>query len=235
MILYLKNIDIEGAGTLGDFFERKGFESRTIDLGLEESLPDTDFSDIEALVVLGGPMNVYEEDKYPFLKQETIFIQRALEKRVPFLGLCLGSQLLVKSTGEKVTQSPQKEIGFFSIELTDAGKDDPLFKGLPETFEVFQWHEDMFHIPSQGRLLASSPACPHQAVKVGDNAYGLQFHVEITDVSIKEWCDKYIEEHAQNVSMKDRMIKDYRDREKSFCHTAEMLYRNFLEIIQTKK
>ncbi|MCA9405347.1 MAG: type 1 glutamine amidotransferase [Candidatus Omnitrophica bacterium] len=234
MILYLKNIDIEGAGTLGDFFEKKGFESRIIDLGLGEPLPDTDFSDIEALVVLGGPMNVYEEDKYPFLKQETAFIQRTLEKKIPFLGLCLGSQLLVKSAGEKVTRSPQKEIGFFPIELTDTGQDDPLFKGLPKTFDVFQWHEDMFQIPPQGHLLASSTACPHQAVRVGDNAYGLQFHVEITDISIKEWCDEYIKEHTQNASMKDRMIKNYRNREESFRHVAEVLYRNFLEIIQTK-
>ena len=190
MILFLKHIAIEGPETLGRFLEGKGFDIKILELQDGDSLPQN-LDDVEAVVSLGGPMNVYEEDKHPFLKQENVFLKKVLEKEIPFIGLCLGSQLLAKACGAKVRESPKKEIGFFSVQLTPEGKKDPLFAGLSENLDVYQWHEDMWELPSEATLLASSGACPHQAFRVGANAYGLQFHVEITDVSIKEWAQAY--------------------------------------------
>lgn len=230
MILIVKHIDIEGPGTLGDFLDEKRIPYRTIDLGAGESLPK-DLSNIDAVVVLGGPMNVDEEDKYPFLQQENIFIQDVLRQETPFLGICLGSQLLAKAAGARVSRSPVKEIGWYKIQLTKEGQQDPLFQGFQENEPIYHWHGDMFQIPSNGTLLATAQGCPHQALKVGVNAYGLQFHVEVTDKSIQEWCEEYCQndlpgrpEHAQS------MINDYGRCQKQFIAQANRLYENFLSI-----
>ncbi|MDE2221758.1 MAG: type 1 glutamine amidotransferase [Candidatus Omnitrophica bacterium] len=234
MILIIKHIDIEGPGTLGDFFKSQGQEFQIVELGAGDPLP-ADPHAYKAVVVLGGPMNVDEEDKYPFLKPENEFIRKVLEAEIPFLGICLGSQLLAKAAGAKVIQSPVKEIGWYHIRLTPEGQRDPLFKGFNAQDPVYHWHGDMFQIPDRGQLLATAQGCPHQALKVGPNAYGLQFHVEVTDRSIKEWCGEYCRTdlpgragHAQS------MLDDYWKYKKAFDLQAQGLYRNFLEIIHDK-
>ncbi len=136
---------------------------------------------------MGGAMNVYEEDNYPFLKAENIFIKKVLEKEIPYIGICLGSQLLAKACGAAVMKAPVKEIGWFDVALTLEAAHDPLFQGLAGPLEVFQWHEDTFTIPDGGVLLATSAACKNQAFRYGKNAYGLQFHVEITPDMIWSW------------------------------------------------
>ncbi len=232
MILFIKHIDIEGPGTLGEYFQRKGKPFDTIDLGEGEKLPAS-LDRYDAIVSLGGPMNVYEEDKYPFLKDEDVLIKKVLQAQIPFLGICLGSQLLAKASGARVKKSPRQEIGFFDIELSHQGQDDPLFKNLGNTVHVFQWHEDMFEIPSSGQLLASSKECPHQVLKVGKNAYGLQFHVEITDKSIEEWSKEYLKSGPAVPFQKQMggMLKHYQEKRKIFNQTAAQIYDNFLELL----
>ena len=246
MFLIIKHIDIEGPGTLGDFLKAKGVPYQIVELDAGQTLP-SDLDDIDAVVVLGGPMNVDEENLYPFLKPENEFIQNVLQQEIPFLGICLGSQLLAKAAGAQVVKSPVKEIGWYKIRLTGEGKADPLFKNFREEDVTYHWHGDMFHIPAQGRLLATAEGCPHQALKVGRNAYGLQFHVEITDKSIKEWCDEYVEndlppsgtalrsgplgsqpgrrDHAQS------MMQDYWKYKAAFDRQANNFYQNFLDIV----
>lgn len=234
MILIIKHIDIEGPGTFGAFLDRKNIPYRILDLGAKETLPE-DPAVFKAIVVLGGPMNVDEEDKYPFLKAENEFIKKTLQRKIPYLGICLGSQLLAKASGARVVRSPVKEIGWYHIELTAEGRQDPLFLGFDVKEPVYHWHGDMFEIPAQGRLLATAQGCPHQALKVGPNAYGLQFHVEVTDVSIKEWCDEYCAndlpgrpEHAAS------MLADYARYKQAFLRQADRVYENFLNIVNGK-
>jgi GMP synthase (glutamine-hydrolysing) len=231
MILIVKHIDIEGPGNLGDFLDQKKILYKIIDLGQGDQLPQ-DLSALKAVVVLGGPMNVDEEHLYPFLNPEIKFIQDVLHKQIPFLGICLGSQLLAKAAGARVIQSPVKEIGWYQIKLTEEGKKDPLFKGFQEEEPIYHWHGDMFEIPVNGKLLATASGCPHQALKIGEKAYGLQFHVEVTDKSIKEWSEEYCQndlpgrpQHAQS------MINDYWRYEKVFLAQANRIYENFLSII----
>jgi GMP synthase-like glutamine amidotransferase len=232
MILFIKNIDIEGPETLGPFFEKDGFPMRTIDLSNGDKIP-ADLSDLDAVVVLGGPMNVYEEDKYSYLRDEDVFIKKVLKERISYLGLCLGAQLLAKAAGAKVGKSPKKEIGFDTVLLTNEGKADPLFFGLSGELDVFQWHEDMFEIPSSGTLLSSSSGCPHQAMRVGSNAYGLQFHIEITDKSIHEWSDEYFQHDPELLRrQKQAMLKRYEIIKTKFHKTAENLFANFVQIIR---
>lgn len=232
MILIIKHIDIEGPGTFGDFLVKKGEPFRIVELGAGEKLPEN-LDGIKAVVVLGGPMNVYEEDKYPFLKEENEFIQEVLKKEIPYFGICLGSQLLAKAAGARVVRSPVKEIGWYNVALTDVGKSDHFFQGFRENEEIYHWHGDMFEIPEGGALLASGTGCPHQAFRVGKNAYGIQFHVEVTDRSIKEWCDEYSatdlpgrKEHCA------AMLDGYMKNKELFNRQGDRLYANFIEIVK---
>lgn len=231
MILYIKHVDIEGPETIAPFFESKGFSSKIIELYNGQPFP-TEFDDIEAVICLGGPMNVNEEDRYSFLKDENIFIQRVLQNQVPFLGICLGSQLLSKAAGGKVTRSPKEEIGWGTVRLTPEGQRDPLFRDLPQELNVYQWHGDMFSVPSGGVLLAAGSDCPHQALKIGKSAYGIQFHIEITDKSINEWSDEYFAlQPVLRDERKSAMLIDYQKNVKVFKKEAHAIYNNFLNII----
>jgi len=234
MILIIKHIDIEGPETIGEHFKKKGYDLKIIDLSLGESLP-SNFSDIEAVVVLGGPMNVYEEEKYPFLKPENAFIKKVLKEQIPYLGICLGSQLLAKSCGAKVTKSPVKEVGWFKVDLTQEGKKDVLFDGLDDKIDVFQWHEDTFAVPQGGNWLGKSKGCAHQAFRVGPCAYGVQFHFEITDKSIKDWSDAYFKDTRVLKNRKQSMLNMYKKKKKVFHDTGRTICDNFLKIVADRR
>jgi len=139
-------------------------------------------------------MNVYEEDRYPFLRDEDLFIKEAIQRGRLILGICLGAQLVAKALGAKIFKAPVKEIGWYDVSLTGIGSQDPLFSKLPETFPVFQWHEDTFETPKAGRLIATSASVPSQAFRYGGNVYGLQFHLEVTEEMIHDWLKSYEEE-----------------------------------------
>ena len=233
MILFIKHISIEGPETIGDFFTSKGYQINSVELGNGGRLPEN-LNSLEAVISLGGPMNVYEEDQYPFLKAEDDFIKKVMDQKIPFLGICLGAQLLSKACHAKVGKSPQKEVGFYEIYLTEDGAGAPIFNGLEKEMEVFQWHEDMFDIPLTGNaaLLARSQACPHQAFRVGPCAYGFQFHVEITDQSIKSWADAYFKKGDPVLERKAQsMLEDYKKKKNQMNAAAYKIYENFLKIM----
>jgi GMP synthase-like glutamine amidotransferase len=185
-IYVVKHVEDEGPGLLEEYFRALDWEIRTIGAYRGDTLPEN-LESVAALVILGGPMNVYEEEAYPFLRFEDRLIRQVLREKVPFLGICLGAQLLAKACGAAVTKSPHKEIGWFEVKLTETGGRDSLFHGLPEAFSVFQWHEDTFAMPEGASLLATSELCRNQAFRMGDSAYGLQFHVEVTPEMIEAW------------------------------------------------
>ncbi|MBF0478260.1 MAG: type 1 glutamine amidotransferase [Candidatus Omnitrophica bacterium] len=235
MILYIQHEAIEGPEKLGEFFDAKGFERKTVILPHGDRLPG-DLAGIQAVVSLGGPMNVYEEEKYPFLKDEDEFIRRVVKEKVPFLGVCLGAQLLAKAFGAKVKKSLQPEIGFFKADLNSSGMEDPLFDRLPYSFEVFQWHNDMFEIPEKAKWLAVSKACPYQALRVGLNAYGVQFHVEVREKNIREWSELYWKSRTDNYRDEvKRMVDEYHKRVHNLEQTAQIIFENFHKLILTAR
>jgi len=191
-LLIVKHVDIEGPGLIEDCLRQERIPYQVLNLESGRHLPKLD--NLTHIVFLGGPMNVYEEDRYPFLKEEDLFIKEAIQRGKSLLGICLGAQLIAKALGAKVFKAPVKEIGWYDVSLTRIGSIDPFFSRLPKTFSVFQWHGDTFEIPHSAILIATSSLVPHQAFRYGDNAYGLQFHLEVTRDIIREWMETYEEE-----------------------------------------
>jgi len=191
-VLVMKHVDIEGPGLIEDCLRQEKIPYQILSLESGLHLPKLD--NLTHIVILGGPMNVYEEDRYPFLRIEDLFIKEAIQRGKSVLGICLGAQLIAKALGAKVFKASAKEIGWYDVSLTRIGSVDPFFSQLPKTFSVFQWHEDTFEIPHSAILIATSSAVPSQAFRYGDNAYGLQFHLEVTQEMIREWMETYEEE-----------------------------------------
>lgn len=191
-VLIIQHVDIEGPGLIEYYLNQEKISKKV--LNLESGIPLPKLDDLTHLVLLGGPMNVYEEDRYPFLREEDLFIKEAIQRGKSILGICLGAQLIAKALGAKVFKAPVKEIGWYDVSLTRIGSIDPLFSNFPKTFSVFQWHEDTFEIPHGARLIVTSSSVPSQAFRYGDNTYGLQFHFEVTEEMIQEWMGTYEQE-----------------------------------------
>ncbi|MEM0315659.1 MAG: type 1 glutamine amidotransferase, partial [Archaeoglobaceae archaeon] len=186
-VLILKNSPLEGPGTLEEFLRQRSAEYKVVEVALGEKIPPLD--EHEYLVVLGGPMGVYEMDKYPFLKDVSLAMEKALDKGIKILGICLGAQLFAHVLGSRVYPSKAKEIGWSEIKATPEGMKDDVFKTILEPSgkaTVFQWHGDTYDLPHGAVRLASSELFPEQAFKYGDS-YALQFHIEITLQMMRDW------------------------------------------------
>ncbi|MFQ5848595.1 MAG: type 1 glutamine amidotransferase [Candidatus Methylomirabilales bacterium] len=188
-IVVIKHVDCEGLGIWEDFCRQKGVGVEVVSLHRGDPLPSP--LEFQGVISLGGPMNVYEEDAYPFLKTEDQFIRQVLAEGVPFLGICLGGQLLAKAAGGLVILNAAQEIGWHRVTLNEMGERDHLLAGLPESFTVFQWHTDTFRPPIQAVPLASSTLCEDQAFRLRGIAYALQFHLEVTPNMIGQWVREY--------------------------------------------
>lgn len=158
---------------------------------LVEAYRETSFPEpagLTGVIVLGGDMGVHDTSLFPYLEQVRRFLLQTLEAGTPLLGICLGGQFLAHAAGGTVASpSPHGEKGIAQVELTDAGRIDPLFRGVPDPFVTFQLHNDSFTPPPGATLLASSGACPSQAFRLGANAYGVQFHPEVNPEIVRCW------------------------------------------------
>ena len=146
------------------------------------------------LIVMGGPMGVYEQANYPFLGDEMRLIESALTMGRPVLGVCLGSQLLAAALGAEVKKGERKELGWHAVTLSEFAAQDPLFGGVRPEFWPFHWHGDVFSLPKQAVGLASSQRTPFQAFRYGKNAYGILFHLEVTREQISQMLSVFADE-----------------------------------------
>jgi GMP synthase (glutamine-hydrolysing) len=189
-LLVLQHAPCEHPGAIADALP--GIALHTIRADLGHPVPK-ELGNADGLIVMGGPQSVYEQDKFPHLRDELHLIEDALRREKPILGVCLGSQLLAAALGARVYPGKQKEIGWFDVTLCD----DPLWGNAPRQFTALHWHGDVFDLPRGAKLLASSALTPHQAYRYGKNACALLFHLEMTAPQIAEMVTLFADELHQ--------------------------------------
>ncbi len=180
----LTHVLFEDAANIGVWAQQRGHSLTYTHLYLDESLPPLESFDM--LAVMGGPMNVYEHNRYPWLVSEKDFIRQAIDAEKKVVGVCLGAQLLAAALGGKVTANRQKEIGWYPIQLTPQAAQSKAFSTTSLEMMVFHWHGDTFSPPPGAVHLASSTACENQAFQYSDHVLGLQFHLEYSAESIEK-------------------------------------------------
>ncbi len=232
-VLVFQHLPIEHPGIFRDFMATDGIHWDTIELDAGESIPD--LNGYDALIVMGGPMDIWEEQQYPWLVAEKKAIRQAvIDLKLPYLGICLGHQLLADALGGKVELMSEPEVGVLEIKLTTEGTSTPLFADLPKKFNSLQWHgAEVTEAPPGSRIIASSPACAIQALQVGDSAYSLQCHVEITATTVSEWGQ--VAEYAKSLEQTQgpdglaRMEADASENMADFNAAARLMYNNFFD------
>jgi GMP synthase-like glutamine amidotransferase len=175
------------AGVFGEVAEERGHRLEEWSLAWEQPLPRP-LDAYGAVMVFGGAMHADQDDHHPWLLEENLFLQRVLDLHLPVLGVCLGAQLVAKAAHAPVRPAPKPEIGWYSVELTEDAADDPVFADLPPRFDAFQWHYYTYDVPAGGVELARSDVCT-QAFRLGDCAWGIQFHAEVTSDVIAAWLE----------------------------------------------
>ena len=178
----IRHVAFEDAGTLEGLLKDRGIALRYLEAGVDDLSPA---KDADLLVVLGGPIGIYEVDRYPFLKHELSVIEAAVKKGVPVIGICLGCQALAAVLAARVYPGKQKELGWDELTLTKEGKASPL--GAIEGVRVLHWHGDTFDLPVGATRLASTKITPNQAFTCGPKVLALQFHVELPQRDMEKW------------------------------------------------
>ncbi len=180
-IHHLQHVAFEGLGSMEPHFLQQGHQLSSTHFYKGDAIPSTD--DFDWLIVMGGPMGVYNDLEYPWLREEKSLIRKSIDGGKIVLGICLGAQLIADVMGARVTKNKYREIGWFPVNREIDGSESPLADAFPEMLDVFHWHGDTFEIPEGARLLATSEACRNQGFIYEDRVVGLQFHLETTPES----------------------------------------------------
>ena len=203
---WLQHADFEDLGCIAPALAARGDTVMHTRLYAGETLPALEAFD--ALIVMGGPMNIYEYDAHPWLKPEKALIREAIAQNKRVLGVCLGSQLIADALGGPVTRNAHTEIGWLPVTLNAAGRASKFFAGFPERFTAFHWHGDTFAIPPQAQNLMASEGCAHQALEYGERVVGIQFHLEVTAANAREWFVHERPQPARYVQDADAILTD---------------------------
>lgn len=203
-VLSIQHVRCETLGTIAEVLTSENLPFENVRTFEGQAVPNG-LKDYRGLIIMGGPMGVYEQERYPFLRQEIRLIEEALRENIPVLGVCLGSQLLAAALGAPVTKGKTKEIGWYPVTPAQAAATDPLWTGLQSSFTAYHWHGDVFELPSGAVSLASSERTPHQAFRYGRSAYGVLFHMEVTKGIIEDMVKTFNGE-LQEAGMDGRKI-----------------------------
>ncbi|MGE0737307.1 MAG: type 1 glutamine amidotransferase [Alphaproteobacteria bacterium] len=225
----------EHPGVYRDLMRADGVAWDTVELDQGQTIPSLDRYD--AMIAMGGPQDVWQTDQYKWLVPEKAAIRGWVQARKPYLGICLGHQLLADALGGACAMMRQPEIGIFDYELNAQGQADAIFSGIATTSPCLQWHAvEVATAPPGAEILASSPACANQAMRVGERAYGMQFHVEATDTTVREWGCVPEYEAALNKSLGAGGLQMFETQTArtlaSLNAQAAQVYKNFAALVR---
>jgi len=231
-IAVFQHIACEHPGIFRTFLAEDGITWDPVELDEGEAIPDLGAYD--ALWVMGGPMDVWQEDAHPWLAAEKAAIREAVaERNMPYLGFCLGHQLLAAALGGEVGPAAEPEIGILDIAVTEAGAASPFLEGMAKSLPCLQWHSaEVLRAPDGAEVLASSPACRVQAMSYGGHAFSMQYHVEITPDTVPEWYEipEYRSALEENLGAGalDAFLRDADAHMAGFNRDSRQIYNNFM-------
>jgi GMP synthase (glutamine-hydrolysing) len=223
-VIVVQNFAVEGLGRIAPMLSTAGVDVRL--LGPEAPVPDDAAAD--GIIVLGGPMGVYDTDRHPRLREEERLLSYGLARGLPVLGICLGSQLLAHALGAPVRPAKAKEIGWHDVHLAAEADADPLFSGLPRTFRALHWHGDVFELPAGARPLARSEATPHQAFSYGANAWGVLFHLEADAVQIEAMARALPDDVRAGATTAEALVAESRRTEATSARLAATVFERWI-------
>ncbi len=234
-ILVFQHLAIEHPGIFRDFFKEDGFELFTVELDEGELIPD--LIDFDALWVMGGPMDVWQEDRHPWLVEEKAAIRKAVnELKMPYVGICLGHQLLADALGGEVGPGDKTEVGIMQIKKTAAGKQSPFLNNIPDTMNCLQWHgAEVKTEPAGMDVLSSSDVCGIQSLSLGRQVFSAQYHQEIIASTVSDWSDipayKKALEKAMGDDATEKFEKQALEYMGDFNKAARQFYDNWKSIV----
>lgn len=217
----IQHVEFEVPGTITEWIEKRDHLLSTTHLYENEEFPETDTFDL--LIVMGGPMNIYEYEKYPWLREEKSFLKKAIEGGKAVLGICLGAQLLADVLNAKVFKNHYTEIGWFPVSAIKEEKSEISFlEGIPEKFTAFHWHGDTFGIPEGSKRLFESEACKNQGFIYKERIIGLQFHLEMSKETIRNVIENCRDEliDGKYIQREREML----DREESLTESRKLMF-----------
>jgi GMP synthase-like glutamine amidotransferase len=230
-ILVFQHLRIEHPGIFRDFFKEDNFDVVTVELDEGESIPE--LTNFDALWVMGGPQDVWQEDRYPWLIGEKAAIRKAVsELKMPYMGICLGHQLLADALGGEVGTGDNTEVGIMQIHKTEAGKQSPFLNNMSDTMNCLQWHAaEVKSAPNGMDVLAYSDQCGIQSLSIGNQVFTTQYHQEIIDSTVSDWSDIPAYKRALEKCLGEdgarKLEQSANDHMQEFNKTARQLYENW--------
>lgn len=229
-IWVLQHHPVENLGTIADALEGAALAWQYVRIFEGHRVPK-DMKGAGGLILMGGPMGVYESDAYPFLADEMRLIENAVKEDKPVLGVCLGSQLVAAALGAKVSKGARREIGWHRVRLSADAGGDRLLRGVPQEFNGFHWHGDVFDLPRGAVALASSDLTPIQAFRYGAKVYGFLCHLEVSEASVRAMVREFTDE-SKHAGLRAEILANTGDNVEALSAIAETVFSRWAGPIQ---